>query len=166
MIGRAAKWMSLALLIWYALFGSVVGVLSYSGLCPERGSFLSDQDAIDAVVQTLVLDRRFATVTVTEDGEMSLDYVSPIPFESATQFHRLNPDCCRAYSLWFGDGRYTDFWDRVFGRAARHVWVQYTVLYQAEDGVRRAMQPPEVFVVTNCGGWVYGGWSPSNFEPD
>jgi hypothetical protein len=152
MIRRFLAWVLLVLTVGALGTAPVAAVLSYNGFCMERVWFLTDQEAIDAVVET-ILDRKHAYIEI--DSKPIL--VDVVPYESMEQFHRINRNCCHARDRFMADGPYTSVWGQVLGWAAEYVWVKYKIAYMAEDGTKRWARLDTMFVVTNCGTPYAGG---------
>ena len=147
-LGRVVVLGSLTL---FAAFSIVVASFSYNGWCHGNGRFLSDQDAIDAVIREIVQQPTGLLVDFSSDNRSLIaDRVER--FESVDQFKQLNPDCCRIIPHNQGDsGPYTTLTQRLGGYAAKVVMVSYQLDYFDDSGLRRRAAQTAHAAVTNCG---------------
>jgi hypothetical protein len=148
MTRRSAK-----VIFFACVVGSVFAgpILSISGFCFAQKRFFSRDDYFDAAIRQIMSQELQPIVTRGPEG-VGYKYVHPIPYRDVSDFRASNPDCCEFVPLNSGlqDGE-VYFWDVLQGRAARGVYLKYTIDYVDEQGQRQSARLEAQLVIGNCG---------------
>jgi hypothetical protein len=122
-------------------------VLSFSGFCLGTSCFLSDEKAIDAAVDD-VLTLGMHVIETPSGGYTTFRPEREVRYTDRNEFRRVNPDCCKIVAH---DPVWIDFRHRLFGYAAKSVFVRYMVRYVAEYGGVSQMEAVAQRAIGNCG---------------
>lgn len=111
--------------------------------------FLSDEEAIDAAIDEAIKMPTHVTETPT-GGYAQFAPKNQIRYRDSEEFRRLNPDRCKIVPH-DRSSMILSWWHEVFGRAAKSVWVTYSVRYIDEDGKQSRETAVMQAVISNCG---------------
>lgn len=98
--------------------------MNYSGFCFGEWRYLSDEEKLNSAVTYVAaygpmgsLERQKVT-GIPYDGKHDY-YQQQVPYESAEEFLRLNPDCCalRPKQEPLADGYHPTFWEEITGQS-------------------------------------------------
>ena len=124
-------------------------MLGYSGYCSATWHRQTDDELISVAIGSVVRNSKgniyeFVGGVRVRSGE--------VPYESIEEFKTAHPVCCKI-GRQAGDepAGFGDFINRVFGREAGIVSVDYMRRRLGVDGVVRSTPEFRRLVVTNCG---------------
>ena len=112
---------------------------------------MSNDEYFDAAIRQIMSQELQAIITRGPEG-VGYKYVHPIPYRDVSDFRAANPNCCKVMTINSGlQDRVISFWDVLQGRAARSVYLTYTINYIGADGQRQTAQLETQLVMGNCG---------------
>jgi len=124
--------------------------LNYSGYCITKGRYFSDEERIQIAINSVL--RSYPPIMERRQSGM-LEFIkieNPIYYEDIEEFLELNENCCEV-TTHGKEGYPRGLWNRLRGRTAVFVSVNYTVYYIDEDGIEREFKHSPYIAISNCG---------------
>ena len=126
-------------------------ILSFSGFCFAQKRFMSDDEYVAAAIRQ-IMRQPLQAIVIRGAEEVGYKYVHPIPYRDVADFRAANPDCCQfvGHNSGLQDG-HVYVWDQLQGRAARSVYLKYTINYLDDQGQRQSALLEAELAIGNCG---------------